>query len=183
MNDLSDNKSAVKDFAAADKAFFKMILPPILGIFICMLGLASSTWALYSESITASATLQSTCFVVTSLEVKDEEGYPVPDLSALASGTYTVTVETNATDNTIGFCSVRLGNLVINDTLPPQGGSFELILQGNMSGELTATAFWGNALNTLGEGERALCLIDADGCVYLGDDAEKVLSAADGAEE
>lgn len=175
MNAPADHKPTTRDFAAADREFFRMIIPFIVGIILCMICLGSSTWALYSESITVSGTIRSGVLTVTDLRVEDADGNPVAT-SQMRKGSYRVTVETNATAETIGFCSVRIGTLVVNDTLSSQGGSFELILQGDLEGEMTATAFWGEPIHTLGDGEASLCVVSADETVYIGDEAEAFLN-------
>jgi hypothetical protein len=175
MNAPADHKSTTRDFAAADREFFRMIIPFIIGIILCMICLGSSTWALYSESFTVSGAVRSGMLTVTDLQVEDADGNLI-DPAQMRKGSYLVTVETNATAETIGFCSVRIGTLVVNDTLSSQGGSFELILQGDLEGEMTATAFWGEPIHTLGENETALCIIDVDGTAYIGDEAEAFLN-------
>ena len=138
-NNVKD-KATIKDIDATDKAFFKMIAPSILGIFACMICLVTLTWAWYTEGAETVTVIEAANYTATVNVSKTESGATVSDGCLEASFEYTVEITTNATDNTIGFCEVRINDLIF--VTNKAGVTFTLTVDEDST--LVVDALWGS---------------------------------------
>ncbi len=142
---------------AADKAFLKLIMPSVLGILLCMICLASMTWAWFAEDVGAGGTtLVATNFEVENVVIKEKDGETVASDATLENNKiYTVTVKTNGTENTIGYLRITLQNVSWTISKPHgfQGDfTFEVATEAR-SGPLTVEALWGNLNSAVAIGD------------------------------
>ena len=97
----------------ADDNILRLLLPSLIGIAICMVCLAGSTWAWYSASIstlpqTITAANYDLDISVTGADETPVE--PADGVYALAEGVYTVLLEkAGDTGASTGYCVVKTG--------------------------------------------------------------------------
>ena len=147
MNTSAECTSS-RDYQKRDKAFMKMIMPSILGIFLCMCCLVSLTWAWFSEDSETVSSIEAASYNATvSITDNKNEDAVVAANALKAGGEYTVKITTNATDNTVGYCVITAGSTTL--VTSKAGATFTLAVDEDLV--LTAEAFWGTPKSTYGE--------------------------------
>lgn len=130
-----------------DKNLMRLFLPSIVGILICMVCLAGTTWAWFSASVqTGAQTITAASFnvevAITPTPVKSEGGK-----YTLAGNTaYTVTLTATGTADEIGgYCIVgkAAGDKHYTTSQIKPGGSLQFTLIPEADGIYTFTAVWG----------------------------------------
>lgn len=128
----------------ADENILRLLMPSVVGIFICMVCLAGSTWAWFSSSVqTAPQTIEAASFDI-SAAVIDASGQPVPSGQPLQAGQkYTVTLTAAGNAPSGGYCEVESGAVFLytETILPNELLAFTLIPDSNAA--YTFTAVWG----------------------------------------
>ncbi len=124
-----------------DENILRLLMPSVVGIFICMVCLAGSTWAWFSSSVqTAPQTIEAASFDI-AVTVNDE---PVPSPVTLEAGQqYTVTLTATGNAPSGGYCEVKGGAvpLYTETILPNESLTFTLIPETEAA--YTFTAVWG----------------------------------------
>lgn len=119
-------------------------MPSVVGIFICMVCLAGSTWAWFSASVqTVAQTIEAANFDI-SAAVTDKGGVSVPSDRPLQAGqTYKVTLTAAGNAPSGGYCKVEGGtdSLYTITLLPGDTLTFTLIPE--KDAVYTFTAVWG----------------------------------------
>ena len=128
----------------ADENILRLLMPSVVGIFICMVCLAGSTWAWFSSSVqTAPQTIEAANYDI-SADVIDASGQPVPSGQPLQAGQkYTVTLTATGNAPSGGYCEVKGGAvpLYTETILPDRSLTFTLIPE--TDAVYTFTAIWG----------------------------------------
>lgn len=130
-----------------------LLLPSVLGIFICMVCVCGMTWAWYTASVeTPAQKLTAANYEVTVDSVTDANGgtvYPVDGKYSLDKGTpyYTVTLTASGTiDKCGGYCLIEntsAGIKVYTQTFKP-GDTITVEFTPSASGYYTFTGVWGS---------------------------------------
>ena len=127
-----------------DENILRLLMPSVVGIFICMVCLAGSTWAWFSASVqTVAQTIEAANFDI-SAAVIDASGQPVPSGQPLQAGQkYTVTLTAAGNAPSGGYCKVEGGAvpLYTETILPDRSLTFTLIPE--TDAVYTFTAIWG----------------------------------------
>ena len=127
-----------------DENILRLLMPSVVGIFICMVCLAGSTWAWFSATVqTVPQTIEAASFDI-SAAVTDASGQPVPSGQLLEAGqTYKVTLTAAGNAPSGGYCEVKGGtDLLYTVTLLPDDTlTFTLIPETEAA--YTFTAIWG----------------------------------------
>lgn len=127
-----------------DENILRLLMPSVVGIALCMVCLAGSTWAWFSSSVqTAPQTIEAANYDI-SAAVIDASGQPVPSGQPLQAGQkYTVTLTATGNAPSGGYCEVESGAVPLYTAalLPSQTLSFTLIPE--QSAVYTFTAVWG----------------------------------------
>lgn len=130
---------------------FRLILPSVVGILLCLVCLAGSTLAWLTANVETSQSFQAANYSLT-VTVTDSNGAEVTESSGsytLADGTYTVTLNAAGTAGSC-YCSIEssAGNIYIAPVAISNGaGDFTFTI--NTDGEtLTFSAGWGEYSNT-----------------------------------
>lgn len=127
-----------------DENIQRLLMPSVVGIALCMICLAGSTWAWFSSSVqTAPQTIETANYDI-SAAVTDASGQPVPSGQPLEAGQkYTVTLTAAGTALSGGYCKVEGGtNPLYTVTLLP-GESLSFTLIPKTKAAYTFTAVWG----------------------------------------
>ncbi len=130
----------------ADDNILRLLLPSLIGIAICMVCLAGSTWAWYSASIstlpqTITAANYDLDISVTGADETPVE--PTDGVYALAEGVYTVLLEkAGDTGASTGYCVVKTGEETYYTAPVTAGNSLTFTI--NKAGNYTFTAVWGS---------------------------------------
>lgn len=129
---------------STDENILRLLMPSVVGIFICMVCLAGSTWAWFSASVqTVAQTIEAANFDI-SAAVTDKGGVSVPSDRPLQAGqTYKVTLTASGTAPSGGYCKVEGGtdSLYTITLLPGDTLTFTLIPE--KDAVYTFTAVWG----------------------------------------
>lgn len=128
----------------ADENILRLLMPSVVGIFICMVCLAGSTWAWFSASVqTAPQTIEAANFDI-SAAVTDASDQPVPSGQPLEAGqTYKVTLTAAGNAPSGGYCEVKGGtDLLYTVTLLPDD-TLTFTLIPDDAAVYTFTAVWG----------------------------------------
>lgn len=124
-----------------DENIQRLLMPSVVGIALCMVCLAGSTWAWFSASVqTAPQTIEAANFDI-AVTVNDEL---VPSPVTLEAGQqYTVTLTAIGNAPSGGYCEVESGavSLYTETILPNELLAFTLIPDSNAA--YTFTAVWG----------------------------------------
>lgn len=124
-----------------DENILRLLMPSVVGIALCMVCLAGSTWAWFSSSVqTAPQTIEAANFDI-AVTVNDEL---VPSPVTLEAGQiYKVTLTATGNAPSGGYCEVESGAVPLYTAalLPSQTLSFTLIPE--QSAVYTFTAVWG----------------------------------------
>lgn len=124
-----------------DENILRLLMPSAVGIALCMVCLAGSTWAWFSSSVqTAPQTIEAANFDI-AVTVNDE---PVPSPVTLEAGQqYTVTLTAIGNAPSGGYCEVESGAVFLytETILPNELLAFTLIPDSNAA--YTFTAVWG----------------------------------------
>ena len=127
-----------------DENILRLLMPSVVGIFICMVCLAGSTWAWFSATVqTVPQTIEAASFDI-SAAVTDASGQPVPSGQLLEAGqTYKVTLTAAGNAPSGGYCEVKGGAvpLYTETILPDRSLTFTLIPETEAA--YTFTAVWG----------------------------------------
>ena len=136
--------SKPKHEKSTDENILRLLMPSVVGIFICMVCLAGSTWAWFSASVqTVAQTIEAANFDI-SAAVTDKGGVSVPSDRPLQAGqTYKVTLTASGTAPSGGYCKVEGGtdSLYTITLLPGDTLTFTLIPE--KDAVYTFTAVWG----------------------------------------
>lgn len=128
----------------ADENILRLLMPSVVGIALCMVCLAGSTWAWFSASIqTEPQTIEAASFDISAV-VTDAGGQPVPSGQLLEAGQkYTVTLTAAGSAPSGGYCEVESGavSLYTETILPNESLTFTLIPETEAA--YTFTAVWG----------------------------------------
>lgn len=128
----------------SDETILQMIAPSIMGIALCMVCLAGTSWAWFTSTVqTAPQTIEAANYDI-SAAVTDASGQPVPSGQPLEAGQkYTVTLTAAGTALSGGYCKVEGGTnpLYTVTLLPGESLSFTLIPETEAA--YTFTAVWG----------------------------------------
>lgn len=124
-----------------DENIMRLLLPSFLGIVLCMVCLAGSTWAWFSASISTSPqTIEAANFDI----AVTVNGKPVSSPVTLEAGQkYTVTLTATGNAPSGGYCEVKGGAvpLYTETILPDRSLTFTLIPE--KDAVYTFTAIWG----------------------------------------
>lgn len=124
-----------------DENILRLLMPSVVGIFICMVCLAGSTWAWFSASVqTAPQTIEAANFDI----AVTVNGELVPSPVTLEAGQqYTVTLTAAGNAPSGGYCEVESGAVFLytETILPNELLAFTLIPDSNAA--YTFTAVWG----------------------------------------
>lgn len=126
-----------------------LLLPSVLGIFICMVCVCGMTWAWYSASVeTPAQKLTAAYYEVTVNSVKDGDGEITVENGAYpltADKTYTVTLTANGSVRECGgYCLIEGGDTkTYTQTFKPKE-SITVIFTPSASGTYTFTGVWGS---------------------------------------
>lgn len=124
-----------------DENILRLLMPSVVGIALCMVCLAGSTWAWFSSSVqTAPQTIEAANFDI-AVTVNDEL---VPSPVTLEAGQiYKVTLTATGNAPSGGYCEVESGavSLYTETILPNELLAFTLIPDSNAA--YTFTAVWG----------------------------------------
>lgn len=127
-----------------DENIQRLLMPSVVGIALCMVCLAGSTWAWFSSSVqTAPQTIEAANYDI-SAAVIDASGQPVPSGQPLQAGQqYTVTLTAIGNAPSGGYCEVESGavSLYTETILPNELLAFTLIPKTKAA--YTFTAVWG----------------------------------------
>lgn len=127
-----------------DDNILRLLMPSAVGIALCMVCLAGSTWAWFSSSVqTAPQTIEAANYDI-SAAVIDASGQPVPSGQPLQAGQkYTVTLTAAGNAPSGGYCEVESGAVFLytETILPNELLAFTLIPDSNAA--YTFTAVWG----------------------------------------
>lgn len=127
-----------------DENILRLLMPSVIGIALCMVCLAGSTWAWFSASVqTAPQTIEAANFDI-SAAVTDASDQPVSSGQPLEAGkTYKVTLTAAGNAPSGGYCEVKGGAvpLYTETILPNESLTFTLIPDSNAA--YTFTAVWG----------------------------------------
>lgn len=141
---------APKHSKPTDENMMRLLLPSFVGIVICMVCLAGSTWAWFSASVqTAPQTIVAASFDI-SAALTDEAGEPVsPDQPLQAGQAYTVTLTASGTAPSGGYCKVEGGGktLYTAPILPGDEPFFFTFIPEN-DDVYTFTGVWGSYAGT-----------------------------------
>lgn len=128
----------------SDETILQMIAPSIMGIALCMVCLAGTSWAWFTSTVqTAPQTIEAANYDI-SAAVTDASGQPVPSGQPLEAGQiYKVTLTAAGTALSGGYCKVEGGTnpLYTVTLLPGESLSFTLIPETEAA--YTFTAVWG----------------------------------------
>lgn len=129
-----------------------LLLPSVLGIFICMVCVCGMTWAWYTASVeTPTQKLTSACYEVTVESVTGADGKEISPIEngsySLAQGnTYTVILTASGTVKECGgYCLIQndAGDKTYTQTFKP-GESITVQFTPNTSGDYTFSGVWGS---------------------------------------
>lgn len=127
-----------------DENILRLLMPSVIGIALCMVCLAGSTWAWFSASVqTAPQTIEAANFDI-SAAVTDASDQPVSSGQPLEAGkTYKVTLTAAGNAPSGGYCEVKGGAvpLYTETILPDRSLTFTLIPE--TDAVYTFTAIWG----------------------------------------
>lgn len=128
----------------SDENILRLLMPSVVGIALCMVCLAGSTWAWFSASVqTVAQTIEAANFDI-SAAVIDASGQSVPSGQPLQAGQkYTVTLTATGNAPSGGYCEVESGAvpLYTETILPDRSLTFTLIPETEAA--YTFTAVWG----------------------------------------
>lgn len=135
---------APKHSKPTDENIMRLLLPSFVGIVICMVCLAGSTWAWFSASVqTAPQTIEAASFDI-SAAITDEDGEPVSPGQPLRAGqTYTVTLTASGTAPSGGYCKVEGGEKTLYTARLKPGNTLTFSLIPEKDGLYTFTGVWG----------------------------------------
>lgn len=129
-----------------------LLLPSLLGIFICTVCVCGMTWAWYTASVeTPTQKLTSACYEVTVESVTGADGTEISPIEngsySLAQGnTYTVILTASGTVKECGgYCLIQndAGDKTYTQTFKP-GESITVQFKPNTSGSYTFSGVWGS---------------------------------------
>ena len=121
---LKFNKGEKTDRSARDPVF-AMLMPSVLGIFLCLLMLCGATWAWFSSTqVSETASIQAANYAITVTAKQGEESVALSDgaFTAEADTEYTVTLTASGTAST-GFGEVTVGDKTLYTAQLAPGGS------------------------------------------------------------
>ena len=127
-----------------DENIPQLLLPSVVGIILCMVCLAGTTWAWFSASIKSPPQTITAANYDIAVAVTDEAGAPVALDQPLEAGrAYTVTLTAGGTAPSGGYCVVKSGgaSLYTAPLLPGEEMSFTLIPESDDT--YTFDAVWG----------------------------------------
>ena len=127
-----------------DKNILRLLMPSAVGIVLCMVCLAGTTWAWFSASIKSPPQTITAANYDIAVAVTDEAGAPVALDQPLEAGrAYTVTLTAGGTAPSGGYCVVKSGgaSLYTAPLLPGEEMSFTLIPESDDT--YTFDAVWG----------------------------------------
>lgn len=141
MNWIKNVLYIPKHSKPTDENIMRLLLPSFLGIVLCMVCLAGSTWAWFSASISTSPqTIEAASFDIT-VTVNDE---PVSSPVTLEAGkTYKVTLTAAGNAPSGGYCKVEGGAVPLYTEMILPDGLLTFTLIPETEAAYTFTAVWG----------------------------------------
>lgn len=137
-----------KHKVATDKNIFRLLIPSMLVVILCMACLATTSWAWFTASIFTDAQILTAASYTIDVTITDSKSNVVDNSTTLnANETYTVTLLASGTASE-GHCIVNDGsqNLYTSSLTPNNQLTFTLIPDTNAI--YTFTAVWGSYSGT-----------------------------------
>lgn len=130
----------------SDETILQMIAPSIMGIALCMVCLAGTSWAWFTSTVqTSPQTIEAANFDI-AVTVNDE---PVPSPVTLEAGQqYTVTLTAIGNAPSGGYCRVEGGTAPLYTTPLLPGDTLTFTLIPEKDGSYTFTGVWGSYAGT-----------------------------------
>ncbi len=144
---LKFNKGEKTDRFARDP-LFAMLMPSVLGIFLCLLMLCGATWAWFSSTqVSETASIQAANYAITVTAKQGEESVTLSDgasFEAAAETEYTVTLTASGTAST-GFGEVTVGDKTLYTAQLAPGGSLTFKIKPTTAATVKFGYQWGTS--------------------------------------
>lgn len=131
---------------STDENILRLFMPSVVGIFICMVCLAGSTWAWFSASIVNTENIIQATTYELEIFVTDLNGTVVEPTNGVytlaGSQSYTVTLTAADDGASTGYCVIRANDKTYYTASIAKGGSFTFTVYGG--GRYTFAPAWGS---------------------------------------